>query len=139
MTQTREVVQQRSEGITPSGKTVVRESTQVSSPETDKQVTVWSLNRLVYYIVGVMEAFLVFRFVLKILGANPSSPFVSFIYSVSGLFVAPFRGIFSSAVTDGLETVSVFEPATLFAILVYIVIAVGIVALVNILTATDSD
>ena len=139
MAQTREVVRVRSAGVTPSGKSVVRQTTQVSSPEAEDEVAIWSINRLVYYIVGVIETLLVFRFTLKILGANPISPFVSFIYSVSGVFVAPFTGIFHTAVAEGIETVSVLEPATIFAFLVYLVLAVGIVGLVNILTATDSD
>lgn len=139
MAQTREVVRVRSAGVTPSGKSVVRQTTQVSSPEAEDKVAIWSVNRLVYYIVGVIETLLVFRFTLKILGANPISPFVSFIYSASGVFVAPFTGIFRTAVAEGIETVSVLEPATVFAFLVYLVLAVGIVGLVNILTATDSD
>lgn len=117
---------------------VIRERS-VSSPEVEKATSVWSLNRLIYYIVGVIEVLLVFRFTLKILGANPVSPFVSFIYTLSGIFVAPFRGIFRSAVAEGLETTSVLEASTVFAILVYLVIAVGIVELVKIITATESD
>jgi hypothetical protein len=139
MVQTREVVSERSTGVTPSGKSVVRQRTAVSSPEIENKVTIWSLNRLVYYIAGVIETLLLFRFMLKILGANPGSPFVTFIYSLSGIFVAPFRGIFRTAMAEGIETVSVLEPATLFAFVVYLVLAMGIVALINIVTATDSD
>ena len=98
---------------------------------------VWSTNRMVYYIAGVIETLLVFRFTLKILGANPISPFVSFIYSLSGIFIAPFRGIFRTATAEGIEVVSILEPATIFAFLVYLVLAAGIVGLVNILTATE--
>lgn len=105
----------------------------------EEKEDVWSVNRLVYYITGVIETLLVFRFTLKILGANPGSPFVSFIYTVSGIFIAPFRGIFHTAVAEGIETVSVLEPATIFAFLVYLVLAAGIVELINILTATDTD
>lgn len=136
MTQTQEVVREKSSGVAPGGKSVTREKVEVSSPEVEEQVTIWTLNRFVYYIGGVIETFLVFRFTLKILGANPFSPFVSFIYAVSGVFEAPFRGIFRSAVNQGLETVSIFEPSTLFAALIYLVLIVGIVELVKVLTAT---
>ncbi len=139
MAQTQEVVRERSAGVTPSGKSVVRQTTQVSSPEIEEKVNIWSLNRLVFYIAGVIETLLVFRFTLKILGANPVSPFVSFIYAVSGVFEAPFRGIFHTSVAEGLETVSVLEPSTIFAFLVYLVLAIGIVELVNVLTAADTD
>lgn len=105
--------------------------------EAEEKVTIWSINRLVYYIAEVIETLLLFRFMLKILGANPGSPFVSFIYAISGMFVAPFRGIFHTAVAQGVETSSVFEPATLFGFLVYLVLAMGIVQLINIMTATE--
>lgn len=139
MAQTREVVRERSSGVTPSGKSVLREKTQISSPEIENQVTIWTFNRFIYYLVGVIETLLVFRFTLKILGANPGSPFVSFIYSVSGALTAPFRGIFRTAVNEGIETVSVFEPSTVFAVLVYLVLAIGVVELVKVLTATSED
>src|SRR5258708_1834781 len=139
MAQTEEVVRERSVGVTPSRKNITRQKLAVSSPEVEEQVTIWTLNRIVFYIGGVIETLLVFRFALKILGANPISPFVSFIYSVSGIFEAPFRGIFRSAVSPGIETVSILEPSTIFAILVYLVIMLGIVELVKVLTATDTE
>jgi hypothetical protein len=137
MAQTQEVTHEKSQGVTPSGKKVVQERTQVYSPEAEERVTIWSLNRLVYYFAGVIETLLVFRFTLKILGANPVSPFVNFIYSLSGIFERPFRGIFGTTVTTGIETVSVLEPSTIFAMLVYLVLAIGIVELVKVLTATE--
>ncbi len=139
MAQTRQVIQQRSAGVTPSGKTVVSQTTQVRSPELEEKVAVWSVNRFVYYVVGVLETLLAFRFLLKVMGANPGSPFVAFIYNLSAIFVAPFRGIFRAAVTDGIETRSIFEPATLFAMVVYLIIAVGLVKLIDVLTASDTD
>lgn len=139
MAQTREVVREHVEGVTPGGKSIVKETTAISSPEVDEKVAIWSVNRLVYYIAGVIEILLIFRFVLKILGANPVSPFVYFIYFLSGIFIAPFTGIFSTAVNPGFETVSVTEPATIVAIFVYLILAVGIVWLINILTATSNE
>lgn len=137
MAQTKEVIHEEQSGITPKGTTVAREMTQVSSPEVEEQVNIWTVNRFVYYITGVLEVLLVFRFTLKILGANPLSPFVSFTYMISGIFEAPFRGIFSSPVFEGIETVSILEPSTLFAILVYLVLAVGLTELIKVLTASD--
>ena len=89
-------------------------------------------RKIVYYILGVLEVLLAFRLVFKLLGANPQSPFVSFIYSVSQAFLSPFSGIFRSAVTKGLETQSVLEPTTIIAMIVYAVVAWGIVKLIEI-------
>ena len=87
---------------------------------------------IVYFIFGVVEILLAFRFVLKLAGANPSSGFVSFIYSITGFFVAPFKGIFHTSLSQGAETASVFDPATLIAIIVYALVAWGIVKLIKI-------
>ncbi len=70
---------------------------------------------------------LAFRLVLKLLGANPSSGFVSFVYSLSGIFTAPFTAIFHRATTNGVETTAVFEPGTLIAMVVYALVVYGIV------------
>ena len=86
-------------------------------------------GRVVYYIVGVIEVILAFRLVFKLLGANPNSPFVEFIYMLSGFFHAPFSGIFSRATTRGAETTAVFEPSTVIAMIVYAVLAWGLVKL----------
>ena len=71
-------------------------------------------------------------------GANPDSIFVSLIYTVSGAFLAPFRGIFRSAVTNGIETKAVLEPMTIIAMIVYALLAYGIVRLIEIY-ATPKD
>ena len=139
MAQTQEVTRERSIGVTPSGKNITRDKVAVSSPEEETRVTIWTFNRIIFYIGGVIETLLVFRFTLKILGANPISPFVSFIYSSSGIFEAPFRGIFRSAVNPGIETVSIIEASTIFAALVYGVVIIGIVELIKVLTATKGD
>ncbi|HKB88742.1 MAG TPA: YggT family protein [Patescibacteria group bacterium] len=139
MAQTREVIRERSAGITPGGRSIVREKTEVNSPEMEDAVTIWSINRFVYYLAGVIETLLIFRFTLKILGANSVSPFVSFVYSLSAILIAPFRGIFSPTTAQGLEMVSIFEPSTIFAILVYLVLAIGIVELIKVTTATGDD
>lgn len=89
-------------------------------------------RKIVYYILGVLEVLFAFRLVFKLLGANPQSPFVSFIYSVSQAFLAPFSGIFRSAVTKGIETQSVLEPTTIIAMIVYAVVAWGIAKLIEI-------
>lgn len=91
-------------------------------------------RRLMYYILGVLEVLLAFRLVLKILGSNPESTFVSAIYALSGIFVAPFTGIFGEVATEGLETTAVLEPALIVAMVVYALVVYGIVKLFEIMT-----
>jgi hypothetical protein len=91
-----------------------------------------TVEYLVYFLFGALEILLAFRLVLKLMGASLSSTFVGSIYGLSGIFIAPFEGIFRRGFTQGIETTSVLEPATLVAIIVYAVVAWGIVKLVRI-------
>jgi hypothetical protein len=90
------------------------------------------LGRFVYWMLGILEALLAFRLIFRFLGANPASTFVSIIYTYSIPFVAPFSGIFRTAVNTGIETKSVLEPATIIAMIVYALIGYGIVRLLGI-------
>lgn len=71
--------------------------------------------QIVWYLVGLVEIFLVFRFILKCLGANPDSGFASFIYGTTQFLATPFLGIVNETQTQGIA----FEWATLLAMVVY--------------------
>jgi hypothetical protein len=82
-------------------------------------------TQIVWYILGILEALLAFRFILKLLGANPAAGFTNFIYSVTYPFAAPFLAVFRITKVEG----NVFEWTTLLAMLVYWLIAMAIVKL----------
>jgi len=79
---------------------------------------------LVYYFFGALEILLAFRLVLKLAGASMYSEFVKMVYGVTGIFRRAF--------SQGVETSSVLEPATIVALIFYAIIAWGIVKLVRI-------
>lgn len=83
-------------------------------------------QRVVWYIVGFIVVLLLLRLVLLLLGANQGNAFVDFIYAFSGIFAAPFFGIFSYEPSYGK---SVFEVSTLVAMLVYGLVGWGIAKL----------
>lgn len=91
-------------------------------------------KKIVYYILGVLEVLFAFRLVFKILGANPWSGFVSFIYSASQVFLAPFISIFRPGVTRGNMTQAVLEPATVIGMIVYAILAWGVAKLIEIIS-----
>lgn len=82
-------------------------------------------TQIVWYILGILEAILAFRFVLKLLAANPTAGFSSFIYNISYPFATPFLNVFRVTRIEG----SVFEWTTLLAMLVYWLVAFGIIKL----------
>lgn len=109
------------------GAQVVRRTTSTAS-SAETQLTV--ING-VWLILGILEVILGLRFVLKLLGANAASSFVNLVYSVSRIFVSPFNGIFTTPTLKGNVSVSVFETATLIAIVIYALIVWGIVKLLS--------
>jgi len=87
---------------------------------------------LLNFFVTVVEGFLGLRFLLKLFGANAGNGFVSWIYDMSNGLLDPFRGIFPTKV---LENRYVVEFSTLFAMLMYAVIGLVILAIINAVTA----
>lgn len=101
---------------------------------TEKVEKTQTVLYVIYFILGVLEVVLAFRLIFKLLGANPSSGFVSFVYAMTQLLIAPFAGIFPRATTTGAVVTAVLEPSTLVAMAVYAVLAWGIAQLVVILS-----
>lgn len=82
--------------------------------------------RVVYWVFGVIEAIIAARFVLRLLGANPAARFTAFVYRLSSALIAPFLAVFPTPHVQG----AVFDWSALLAIVVYALVAWGIVALI---------
>jgi hypothetical protein len=83
-------------------------------------------TQIVWYVLGLIEALLAFRFFLKLFGANPDAGFSAFIYGATYIFAAPFLTVFRNAkIAD-----SAFEWTTLLAMLVYWLATVGVIRLI---------
>lgn len=83
-------------------------------------------TQIVWYILGIVEVLLAFRFVLKLLAANAGAGFTAFIYGVTYVFATPFLTVFrSSQIVAG----SIFEWTTVLAMIVYWIVALGIIKL----------
>lgn len=81
------------------------------------------LAGIIYAIGGFIELLVGLRFFFRLLGANPASGFVNWIYDWSSPFVAPFAGIFGQETTVptgvGVVTQSVFDWTALIALIIY--------------------
>jgi hypothetical protein len=82
-------------------------------------------TQIVWYILGILEALLAFRLVLKLLAANSAAGFTSFIYGASTPFASPFLNVFGVTKVQG----SVFEWTTVLAMIVYALVAFAIIKL----------
>ena len=106
-------------------------STPIRAGATNKE----TIEYLIYFFFGLLEVLLAFRLILKLTGASLASGFVDFIYTITGLFILPFQGIFRQA----YASTSVLEPSTIVAIFVYILIAWGIVKLLRISSGEQQE
>jgi len=89
-----------------------------------------STKLIINFIYGLVAALLGLRFVFRLLDANVTG-FVDFLYDITAPLIAPFQAIFDNpAAGNG----SVFDSAALVAVLIYGLIAWGLVALVNTVT-----
>jgi hypothetical protein len=129
------VTQSKDEGIDQTGAQVQQKTRKVNTAVTADGKSV--AGNVVWYIFGFIEILLAFRFVLKLLGANPNNGFVDLVYTVTGILTAPFDSIFGVKSATSGDIQSVFEPSILVAMLVYALVAWGIVKLIN-LNRTDA-
>ena len=79
-------------------------------------------TQIVWYILGLLEALLAFRFALKLFGANPAAGFTDLIYTLTYPFTLPFSAVFGTSQVAG----SIFEWTTLLAMVVYWLVALAL-------------
>lgn len=95
-----------------------------------RNVFVSRAGQLIWLITAIIIGIIMFRFVLALIAANPGSPFVDLIYTLSNPLVAPFSGITN---LFSLGEGSVIDVPALFALVVYPLLAWVIVRLLRIL------
>jgi hypothetical protein len=88
-------------------------------PERERRIFTFKATQVVWLLFGILEALLALRVGLKLIGANPDSPFAAFVYSFTNLFLAPFAGLTATPSANGM----VLEISTVIAMLVYALIA----------------
>lgn len=93
----------------------------------EKKKTIFRFNQIIWYILGLIEVLLIFRIILKALGANPSVGFTGLIYTLTAPLAVPFNGILGVSITGS----SLIEWSTVIAAIVYICVAWGIIYLLE--------
>ena len=107
---------------------VVREDV-VRNPALRRHLLYDRISAIVQSLTWLLEALLGVRVVLKLINANPDNAFVSFIYNLSGVFIQPFQGI----VGEPSSNAATLEVNVLLAMLIYLLLASGILQLIRIL------
>lgn len=93
------------------------------------------LRDLTYFIFGLIEGLLVFRFVLKLFGASASAPVVEWIYETSQPLLSPFLAAFPAPKVSGFLVV---EFSTLFAVFTYAFVGYIVQEILEAMASTSS-
>lgn len=83
--------------------------------EREQRIFTFKITQLVWLLLGILESLIALRIGLKLIGANPASPIVDLIYSLTAIFLFPFRGLTASPSAGNM----VLEIYAFFAMLVY--------------------
>jgi len=109
---------------------VTNSQTPYSPPARYESTTVSTAARValvVYVVFGILDALIAIRILLKLFAANPAAGFTSFVYNVTGPFLAPFNSVFPTPVANN----SVFEFSSLLGLIVYALVGWGVVRLIQ--------
>ncbi len=102
-------------GIATSEGTGIEEriNNRVASERRRKTLARWT--QVGALLIITLESALAFRFLFKMIAANPANPFAHFLYQVTQPFAAPFFGLVGMPYFGG----SVFEFSTLIGMAIY--------------------
>ena len=101
----------------------------------DTKLVFIKVSRVIsYFVYGfsiIASVFLGISFVLLLFSANTNTAFVKFVYETSATFLAPFREIFP---VRAISDTGYFSPSILFAIMMYMILALAMNALISYIT-----
>jgi len=100
-----------------------------------RRQTIDRIVQFIWLVFGILEALLGLRFVLRLIAANPASPFAQLVYNFTNLFMWPFAGLTASPRAGGM----VLETPVLIAMLTYGFLAWVLVSIVGILLSRYSS
>jgi uncharacterized protein YggT (Ycf19 family) len=87
-------------------------------------------RRIAWLLFGVLQALIVLRIVLLLLGANEANDLVAFVVGVTDPFVEPFRGMFSLDEVDGASG-TVLDVAAIVALIAWTLVEALVLGLIG--------
>jgi uncharacterized protein YggT (Ycf19 family) len=113
-------------------RTVVEEAPESHSHTsvTHRRSGLGMVERAIVYLFGLIQLVLVLRIVLLLVAAREGNALVGFVYSVSEIFVAPFRGVLG--INEVAAGQSALDVAAIVALVGWTIIELIIIGLVRI-------
>jgi len=87
-------------------------------------------ERLVVFIFSLIELLIVARIVLLLVAARESNAIVSFVYGITDIFVAPFRGILG--INEVQAGAAALDVAAIVALIGWVIIELIVIALIRV-------
>jgi uncharacterized protein YggT (Ycf19 family) len=100
----------------------------ITNTHAERRNMAYTLGQLIWLFFGLVIGMIGLRVLLMFIGANPASPFASFIYSVTDLFMWPFYGLTGTPAAGGM----VLDIPAIIAMFVYALLAWVIVKIVRV-------
>ena len=129
MTLERDPIDRRKKVVVEQHGDHVHEEHVVRDINLEYRESVYKVVQFVWLLFGALEGLIVIRILLKLIGANPGSWFAALVYQLSDLFLWPFQNLTVNPAFGNF----VFELTSLIALLVYALIAWGLVRLIWVL------
>jgi hypothetical protein len=117
-----EGVDRREETVVTQAPGYVATEQIVRDVAAERRLRFFMINRIIWGILSFLEILLAFRFVLRLIAANPDSGFGKLIFGITGVFLDPFNGLVGTPASGG----SALEVTTLIAMAVYALVFWGI-------------
>ena len=114
--------------VTRSGDAEHRERI-VTNTAAERTNAVYTTIQLIWLFFGILQGLIALRIVLRLIAANPASPFASLIYGITDLFLWPFFGLTGTPGFNGI----VLEIPAIIAMLVYALLAWALVKIIRVL------
>lgn len=113
----------------PTNKTQSQAQGEAPQKTFEKKKAIIRVNQVIWYVLGLIEVLLAFRFIMKMLGASQTSSFSNLVYGITAHLSLPFSGIL------GIFTFgnSILEWSTVIAGIVYLCAAWGLTYLLKII------
>ena len=129
MTLDRDQIAQREKVVVHQSGDHVHEERVVQNVNLEHREAIYRVSQFIWLLFGGLEALIGLRVILMLIGANPASAFVAFVYQLSALFLWPFQNIIANPTFQNYT----LEITSIIAMIVYPIIGWAIVRLIWVL------
>jgi len=112
--------------VTNAGMANVATADRTYQPDVRRSYTLVRITQFIWLVAGVLETLFAIRIALRLVTANQAAGFAQFVTNTTVAFLTPFVGLMNNATS---ASGSVLEVTTLIAMVVYALVAWGIVRL----------